>query len=206
MNNTKYEFDNSFNNKEIIGTDEVGRGPLAGPVVACSVYISEYFDKLQEINDSKKLTDKKRRKLYDILINSPYIKYEISIKDEKIIDEINILNASLLAMKESCEKLIKKCGFSNSLTLVDGNQKIKDYKYFQETVIKGDEKSLSIACASIIAKVFRDDIMIKYSEIYKNYDLEKNKGYGTKKHCEAIKKYGICDIHRKTFIKKILGD
>lgn len=204
--NTKYEFDNSFLKKEIVGTDEVGRGPLAGPVVACSVYIKKYFDELQEINDSKKLTDKKRRKLYEILLNSSDIEYEISIKDEKIIDEMNILNASLLAMKESCEKLINRCNLKNSLTLVDGNQKIRNYNYSQEIVIKGDEKSLAIACASIIAKVFRDDMMIEYSNLYPEYDFQNNKGYGTKKHCEAIKKVGICDIHRKTFIKKILGE
>lgn len=202
--NKLYEFDKDKLNKfdSIIGVDEVGRGPLAGPVVACAVKILSYTDILNLVNDSKKLTDKTRRHIYDEIKNSTSIIYELEVIDEKVIDKINILNASLLAMKNACNKLIEKNQLKNSLTLVDGNSMIKEYYNPQECVIKGDSKSLSIALASIIAKVYRDNLMIEYSKKYTHYDFDNNKGYGTKKHYRGLEEFGECEIHRKTFLKK----
>ncbi len=184
-----------------IGVDEAGRGPLLGSVVACAVYINKIDDDIFEmVNDSKKLSEKKRELIYDKLISSDSIKYGIGVASEKEIDEINILNATFLAMNRALENL----NISDKLVVVDGNKLIKQYKGKQEYLVKGDSKNLSIALASIIAKVTRDKMMYEYDKIYKEYGIALHKGYGTKKHYEAIEKYGILPIHRKTFLKKIL--
>lgn len=184
-----------------IGVDEAGRGPLLGSVVACAVYINKIDDDIFEmVNDSKKLSEKKRELIYDKLISSDSIKYGIGVASEKEIDEINILNATFLAMNRALENL----NISDKLVVVDGNKLIKQYKGKQEYLVKGDSKNLSIALASIIAKVTRDNMMYEYDKIYKEYGIASHKGYGTKKHYEAIEKYGILPIHRKTFLKKIL--
>ena len=184
-----------------IGVDEAGRGPLLGSVVACAVYINKIDDDIFEmVNDSKKLSEKKRELIYDKLISSDSIKYGIGVASEKEIDEINILNATFLAMNRALENL----NISDKLVVVDGNKLIKQYKGKQEYLVKGDSKNLSIALASIIAKVTRDKMMYEYDKIYKEYGIASHKGYGTKKHYEAIEKYGILPIHRKTFLKKLL--
>lgn len=184
-----------------IGVDEAGRGPLLGSVVACAVYINKIDDDIFEmVNDSKKLSEKKRELIYDKLISSDSIKYGIGVASEKEIDEINILNATFLAMNRALENL----NISDKLVVVDGNKLIKQYKGKQEYLVKGDSKNLSIALASIIAKVTRDKMMYEYDKIYKEYGIASHKGYGTRKHYEAIEKYGILPIHRKTFFKKIL--
>lgn len=192
------EFDKSFN-KKVIGVDEAGRGPLAGPVVAACVYIKRYSKELEGLNDSKKLTDKKRRELYDYLTASKNIVYGVGIVDEEVIDEINILNATFLAMNNALNEI----EVADRLVLVDGNKEIKGYLGEQEAVVKGDGKSLSIAAASIIAKVTRDMIMEDYDKKYPGYEFAKHKGYGTKRHYECIKEKGICDIHRLSFLKNL---
>lgn len=187
----------SFDN--VIGVDEVGRGCLFGEVVACAVKIHNSNHEVFElINDSKKLSEKKRDKIYEMLINSNCISYAIGEASEKEIDEYNILNATFLAMNRALESL----NISGVKVLVDGNKLIKGYDKEQEYLIKGDTKSLEIATASILAKVYRDRKMLDYSKIYNKYDLDKHKGYPTKKHYEAIEKYGILDKHRKSFLKK----
>lgn len=186
---------------DIIGVDEAGRGPLLGPVVACAMYIVDYNDENFDIvNDSKKLSEKKRKYLYEYFKNSDKIKYAISLSDEKIIDDINILNATFKAMNEAIEKLN-----IDKKIIVDGNQLIRNCKREQECLIKGDSKNLTIALASIFAKVVRDELMYEYDKKYPNYEICSHKGYGTKKHYEAIQKYGILDIHRKTFLKKLIN-
>ena len=193
--NELYEFDKNYK-KVIIGVDEAGRGPLAGPVVAAAVIIDNYCEEFDLINDSKKLTEKKREKLFDIIIEKCKVGVGIGTVEE--IDKLNILNANFLAMRRALEDLGEE-GF----VLVDGNQLIREYENNQEFVIKGDSKSLSIAAASIIAKVTRDKIMKQYAEIYPQYGFDKHKGYGTKEHIEAINKYGITPIHRLSFLKNI---
>ena len=190
------KFDREYN-CIIAGVDEAGRGPLAGPVVAAAVIIDKYIDELSEINDSKKLTEKKREKLYRIIMDN--CKVGIGMADVEEIDNINILNATFLSMRRALEKIN---GYE--LVLVDGNHKIREYIGKQESVIKGDGNSLAIAAASIIAKVYRDNIMRELSKEFPNYRLEKHKGYGTKLHRELILQYGPSIIHRKTFLKKIL--
>ena len=191
-------FDNEYN-CIIAGVDEAGRGPLAGPVVAAAVIIPDYFEELGEINDSKKLTEKKREKLYDIIKEK--CRVGIGVADEKEIDEINILNATFLAMRRALEQVD-----NYDIVLVDGNHKIRKYLGKQEEIIKGDGRSLSIAAASIVAKVYRDNIMKEFSLKYPDYRFEKHKGYGTKLHRELLHTYGACEIHRKTFLRKILGE
>ena len=197
-----YDFDKkveSENNALVIGTDEAGRGPLAGPVVAAAVRL-DLTNPIQGINDSKKLTAKKRDTLYTEIIEKA-ISYSISISKPLEIDKINILQASLLSMYKSSLKL--ECDWS--LILVDGNQLIKQIpKDKQITVVKGDAKSASIAAASILAKVTRDRIMEEYHLKYPEYGFNSHKGYPTKKHIEVIKDIGICDIHRKSFCEKFL--
>lgn len=182
--------------KFLAGTDEAGRGPLAGPVVAAAVILpGDFFD--NRINDSKQLTEKLRKELFEVIINNA-LTYSYTIISHKKIDEINILRASLLAMKKSVQKL----KIQPDVVLVDGN---KTFKFNSEIipVVKGDSKSLSIASASIVAKVIRDRIMLKLSEKYPLYGWETNKGYPTREHIEAILKYGITPFHRRTFLKKI---
>lgn len=200
-NNLLYQFDLE-KGESVIGVDEAGRGPLAGPVVAAAVKLKKYSSELQEINDSKKLTEKKREKLFDVVMENFYV--GIGMASPQEIDEINILNATFLAMRRAIENLDEKSGVDNILILVDGNFKIREYNGKQEAVIKGDAKSLSIAAASIIAKVTRDRILVKDGEKYPEYLFEKHKGYGTKAHKEALLKYGITPIHRKSFLTKIL--
>lgn len=206
MNELKL-FDESIKGRKykyIIGVDEVGRGPLAGPVVACAVLIKNDLEIFSKVNDSKKISDKKRREIYDELINNEDIVYSIKSKDNSYIDKVNILNATLDAMKEAVYDLVDKLKLNDFIVLIDGNRLIKDFKYNQEAIVKGDSKSLSIAIASIIAKVYRDDMMILYHKEYFNYDFINNKGYGTKKHYEGLLKYGKTPIHRNSFLKKFL--
>jgi len=201
--NDLYEFDKGFN-KKIIGVDEAGRGPLAGPVVAVAVVINDYVEEFQEINDSKKLSEKKREKLFDLILTNCSV--GVGISNEKEIDEINILNATFLSMRRALEDL--EVELENDLdlfkVLVDGNHLIREYEKDQECIIKGDGKSLAIASASIIAKVTRDRIMLEYDKLYPDYSFAKHKGYGTKEHREAILKHGYCNGHRQSFLKKIL--
>ncbi len=187
---------------DVIGVDEAGRGPLFGPVVAACVYIKDLNDEIfEKVNDSKKLTEKKRELIYDIITKSDKIVYAVGVASSDEIDKLNILNATFLAMRRALEKL----DISGKLTLVDGNQLIRGYKGEQQFLIKGDSKNLAIALASIIAKVYRDHMLYEYDKKYANYGLAKHKGYGTKDHIEAIKEFGILPEHRKTFLKKILG-
>lgn len=195
-----YEFDKS-KGRVVIGVDEAGRGPLAGNVVAAAVILKEYTNELDEINDSKQLSEKKREKLYDIIMKHFYVGVGEASPAE--IDEINILNATFLAMRRALRNLQKKSNIDH-LVLVDGNFKIREYAGKQEAVIKGDAKSLSIAAASIIAKVTRDREMIEEGKKYPEYHFEKHKGYGTKTHREALEKHGAVSIHRKSFLNKIL--
>lgn len=182
--------------KYIAGTDEAGRGPLAGPVVAAAVILPNDFHD-ERIDDSKKLSAFLQEELFGV-IKKNALSYSYTVISQYKIDKINILKASLLAMKRSVEKL----KLQPDMILVDGN---KAFTYDTEviTVIKGDSKSLSIASASIIAKVVRDKIMMKLAKEYYYYGWETNKGYPTKEHIAAVLKYGACKIHRKTFLTKI---
>ncbi len=182
--------------KYLAGTDEAGRGPLAGPVVAAAVILPyDFYD--ARINDSKKLSAGLREELFDVICSNALSFAYTSISHSKI-DEINILQASLLAMKKSVQKL----NISPDVILIDGN---KSFNYNAEviSIVKGDAKSLSIASASIIAKVIRDRIMLKLAKKYPQYGWETNKGYPTKEHIEAVLKYGATSFHRETFLKKI---
>lgn len=183
----------------ICGTDEAGRGPLAGPVYAAAVILPEELF-IPGLNDSKKLSEKRREELFNV-ITEKAVAYSIASVDEKRIDEMNILNASLEAMNIAVGTLDIKPDF----VLVDGNM-TRGLCFPCEAVVKGDAKSASIAAASILAKVSRDRYMIKMAEEYPQYGFEKHKGYGTKAHSEAILKYGPCPIHRRSFLKKLLGD
>lgn len=199
--NNLYNFDKKYNNI-IVGVDETGRGPWAGPVVSAAVILDfNKIDLYREINDSKKLTEKKREKLFDIITNN-CISYSIAEISHEIIDEINILNATLLSMKNAISKLQENF----DLILIDGIFKPKIENMKIECVKDGDAKSLSIAAASIIAKVYRDRLMEYFDKVYPEYGFKSNKGYGTKEHIEALKKYGVSPIHRKTYkpIKKII--
>lgn len=205
MQNTSehlFEFDKNFN-KIIIGTDEAGRGPGAGGVFAAAVYFNDVTEGLIKdlaiLNDSKKLTPKKRDSIYDI-IKKNSINEIVCIEVEEI-ERINILNSSLKAMKLACDAVNTKISLE-TLTLVDGNKRIKNYIYPQQYVIKGDSKSASIAGASILAKVTRDRYMEKLDEEYPMYNWKKNAGYLTAEHLKAIDKYGLSPYHRPSFLKK----
>ena len=192
-----FEFDKEYK-KVIIGVDEAGRGPLAGPVVAAAVKIIDYDDRFLLINDSKKLSAKKREELFSIIMEKCKVGVGISTVEE--IDEINILNATFEAMKRAIAKIDEYY----EIVLVDGNKLIKGYEGAQEAIVKGDGKSMSIAAASIIAKVTRDRLMESCAKDYPMYMFEKHKGYGTKIHIEKLKEHGAASIHRKTFLKKYL--
>ena len=196
-----YEFDKEKG--DILGVDEAGRGPLAGPVVAAAVKIHEYHDFFEMINDSKKLSEKKREELFDKILT--YCDVGVGIAGVEEIDEVNILEATFIAMNRAIEDVSKNSDVTFDTVLVDGNKLIKKYNGKQEFLVKGDAKSLSIAAASIIAKVTRDRIMLKFAEIYPEYHFEKHKGYGTKLHREILLEKGVLPIHRKTFLKKILS-
>ena len=184
----------------IAGVDEVGRGPLAGPVVAAAVVLPEDFDVLG-IDDSKKLSEKRREELFDVILEKA-VAWGIGMADHSTIDEINILQATKLAMKDAIADLSGK--LEGIDYVIFDAVKINDLKLPQEAVIKGDSKILAVAAASIVAKVTRDRMMVAYAEEYPGYGFEKNKGYGTKQHYEGIARQGICPIHRKTFLKKVL--
>ena len=182
----------------ICGVDEAGRGPLAGPVCAAAVILPDHLE-LPGLNDSKKLSDKKRRELFP-LIKEQAIAYGIGLASEQEIDEINILQATYLAMERAIAQLEGKA----DLALIDGNR-AKDFGLPVKTVVKGDSLSASIAAASILAKVTRDDIMEAYAEEYPGYGFEIHKGYGTKAHYAALTEKGASPIHRMTFLKKFYG-
>ena len=192
MNN--YEFEQKYydlGKEYIAGVDEVGRGPLAGPVVSAAVIMPKDFY-IEGVTDSKKLSEKKRI-MYEKLILENAISVGISFMSEKVIDEINIYEASRKAMIDAISKLEVK----PDVVLVDAMPLNIDIE--TESIIKGDEKSFMIACASVVAKQARDKYMDELSKIYPEYGFEKHKGYPTKAHKEALKKYGVLDIHRKTY-------
>jgi ribonuclease HII len=200
--------EDQYSKYSIIGIDEAGRGPLAGPVVACCVLLDKKIIQ-EEINDSKKLSKIKRKYFFNYLIENS--KYGLGIIDEKIIDEINILQATKLAMKKSYENFCEKYNFFPQIILVDGNFtpfEKNDKTLEIKSIVKGDQKCFSIAMASIIAKETRDNIMANIHNKYPNYRFDKNAGYPTKLHIDQIKKYGICQFHRKTFepIKSMYND
>lgn len=198
-----YEFEKAYQEKGfqvICGIDEAGRGPLAGPVCAAAV-ILPYGTEIAGLNDSKKLTEKKREALFPVIIEKA-IAHGIGFASEQEIDEINILNATFLAMRRAVESM----NVTPDLLLIDGNQRPKIGTCEEVTVVKGDMKSVSIAAASVLAKVSRDRYMLEMAEKYPQYAFEKHKGYGTKLHYEKITKFGVSPIHRRTFLKKILGD
>lgn len=202
-----FDFDlnkKTTNNIEfIIGTDEAGRGPAAGGVWAAAVCFKKDINEelFKTLNDSKKLTPKKREALYEPIKENSF--WAIKAVTVEKIEEINILNASLLAMKYAVEEVKNKLNSDNILTLVDGNKLIKNFSYPQEYIIKGDGTSASIAAASILAKVSRDMYMDKIHNEYPQYDWIKNKGYLTKTHIEAIQKFGTTKYHRLSFLKNI---
>ncbi len=183
----------------ICGVDEAGRGPLCGPVVAAAVILPKH-ECIEGVNDSKKLSESKRERLYDDIVKSA-ICVGVGISDVDVIEKVNILNATKLAMKEAISNL----SITPDYVLIDGNQKI-DIDIPFETVVSGDAKSESIAAASIIAKVTRDRMLIDFDSKYPEYGFAKHKGYGTKAHIEAIKKYGLTPIHRPSFCTKFLND
>jgi len=179
----------------IAGVDEAGRGPLAGPVCAAAVILPQGLE-IPGLNDSKKLTDKKRRELFPI-IQEQAIAYGIAFASEKEIDELNILQATFLAMQRAIDQLEGKADFA----LIDGNRE-KDFGLPVMTVVKGDSRSANIAAASILAKVTRDNLMEEMANEYPEYGFEIHKGYGTKAHYAALTEHGPCPIHRMTFLRK----
>ena len=216
-NSSLFDFDKSFtlaqktplgleicSYSHILGTDEAGRGPAAGGVWAACVCFCNYDaqENFTKLNDSKKLSEKQREELFPLIAENSI--FSIKHCEVEEIEKINILNASLLAMKLSIEEVLSKINPHTPLVLVDGNRKVKDLKIPQKNVIKGDSKSASIAAASILAKVERDNFMKKISLEYPQYNWAKNKGYLTKEHIEAIKKFGITKYHRKSFLKNII--
>ena len=180
------------------GIDEAGRGPLAGPVVVACVIMPK-DSMIEGVNDSKKVSEKKREKLYEEITKTA-ISYEVGIIDQKEIDNINILNATKLGLTTAIKGLKVKPEF----ILVDALTNIDTCKIPYRSIVKGDGKCYCIACASIIAKVTRDRIMRQWAEVYPQYGFEKHKGYGTAMHIQAIKEYGLCPLHRHSFVKNIL--
>ena len=183
----------------ICGVDEAGRGPLAGPVCAAAVILPDNFE-IPGLNDSKQLTDKKRRELYPVIM-SEALSYGIAFVNEKIIDRDNILQATLMAMRSAVKQLYLK----PDMILVDGNR-LTEFGSKAEAIVKGDTKVAAIAAASILAKVARDQYMEAIDAVYPEYGFAIHKGYGTKRHYAAIREYGTCPIHRQSFLKKFYGD
>lgn len=183
----------------VCGVDEAGRGPLAGPVCAAAVILPKELE-IPGLNDSKKLTDKKRRELYDVIIEKA-VAYGIGMASEQEIDEINILQATFLAM----ERAVAQLNVQPNMALVDGNREPK-LPMPVKTIVKGDSRSASIAAASILAKVTRDRLLEELDEQYPAYGFAVHKGYGTKRHYEALTEHGPCPIHRMTFLKKFYGE
>ena len=196
---TMWEIEDSLGLHVICGVDEAGRGPLAGPVCAAAVILPEHLQ-IPGLNDSKKLTDKKRRELFPV-IQQQAIAYGIGLASAAEIDEINILQATFLAMRRALEQLT----VLPEIALIDGNRET-DFGLPVKTVVKGDSLSANIAAASVLAKVTRDNIMVELASQYPEYDFEIHKGYGTKAHYEALRTYGPCPIHRKSFLKKFYGE
>lgn len=190
----------------IAGVDEVGRGPLAGPVVSACVVLPEDFDVLG-VDDSKKLSEKKRDELFDIILEKA-VCYGVGVIDNNIIDEINILQATKLAMRQAIENadimLCERVSGAEIQHVLFDAMEIKEVDKPQQKIIKGDAKSVSIAAASIVAKVIRDRMMVELAQTYPYYCFESNKGYGTKAHYAGIASHGITPIHRKSFLKNIL--
>lgn len=182
----------------VCGVDEAGRGPLAGPVCAAAVILPANLD-IPGLDDSKKLTDKRRRELFPI-IQEQSIAYAVAFADHCEIDRINILQATFLAM----ERAVNSLSVRPEIALIDGNRE-KDFGLPVETVVQGDSRSASIAAASILAKVTRDDYMLEMAKTYPQYGFEIHKGYGTKAHYAALEQSGPCAIHRMTFLKKLYG-
>lgn len=193
-----FDFDRSITDGPIAGIDEAGRGPLAGPVV-CACCIMPMDHMIEGVMDSKKISENRREKLYETIVKTA-LDYSVSVVENEEIDEINILNATKKGMLEC----ILKLKIPPEVVLIDAVKIACDYKVMP--IIKGDAKSYNIAAASIIAKVTRDRIMRRYDGIYPDYGFAKNKGYGTGEHIEAIKKYGLTQIHRRTFVKKFYHD
>ena len=183
----------------ICGVDEAGRGPLAGPVCAAAVILPRDLE-IPGLNDSKKLSDKRRRELFPVICREA-VSYGIAFASAEEIDEVNILQATYLAMERALAQLTVK----PDLALIDGNR-AKDFGIPVETVVKGDSRSANIAAASILAKVTRDDLMLKMAEQYPEYGFEIHKGYGTKAHYDALREHGACPIHRTTFLRKFYGE
>ena len=196
---TMWEIEDSLDLNVICGVDEAGRGPLAGPVCAAAVILPEHLQ-IPGLNDSKKLTDKKRRELFPD-IQQQAIAYGIGLASEAEIDEINILQATFLAMRRALEQLT----VLPEIALIDGNRET-DFGLPVKTVVKGDSLSANIAAASVLAKVTRDNIMVELAQQYPEYGFEIHKGYGTKAHYEALRTYGPSPIHRRSFLKKFYGE
>ncbi len=197
-----YEFEKAAVNSGfscICGVDEAGRGPLAGPVCAAAVILPAGAV-IEGLDDSKKLTEKKRERLYDI-IKQTAVAYSVAYGTLEEIETVNILEATYLAMNRAIDGLTVKPDFA----LIDGNRVPRGIKIPCETIVKGDSKSMSVAAASVLAKVTRDRLMLEYDKKYPEYNFKKHKGYGTKEHTELIKQYGPCEIHRLSFLKNILG-
>lgn len=186
--------------KSICGIDEAGRGPLAGPVVVAGVIMPK-DSMIEGVNDSKKISEKKREKLYDVILKEA-ISYSVAIIGQDMIDDINILNAT----KQGVTQVVEGLDVKPDLILVDALTHINTKSIPYESIIKGDAKCYNIAAASIIAKVTRDRIMKEWDELYPQYGFINHKGYGTAKHIEAIKEYGLCPIHRRSFTKKFVKE
>lgn len=182
--------------KYVCGVDEAGRGPLAGPVFAAAVILPEDLE-IEGLNDSKKISEKKREQLFEI-IKEKAVAYSVAFATVEEIEQFNILEATYLAMNRAIEGLNTPADYA----LIDGNRVPRNIKIPCETVIKGDAKSCSISAASILAKVSRDRLLLEYDEQYPEYEFKKHKGYGTAAHYEAVKKYGLCPVHRPSFFKK----
>lgn len=200
--NKRFDFDKE--NKKgfdyLIGTDEAGRGPGAGPVFAAAVCFTSYDEQLEKLNDSKQLSEKVREELFDVIKeNSIWAIYQGSVEE---IEKLNILRTSLLSMNRACSDVISKLDDGKLIVLVDGNKLIPDFKYEQKYVIKGDAKSAAIAAASVLAKVSRDRFMKELDKEFPEYCWAENKGYMTKSHLDAVDKYGLCKWHRKKFFEK----
>ena len=183
----------------VCGVDEAGRGPLAGPVCAAAVILPRDLE-IEGLNDSKKLSDKRRRALFE-QITAQAVSYGIAFATEQEIDEINILQATFLAMRRAMERLTVQ----PSIALIDGNRET-DFGLPVRTIVKGDSLSANIAAASILAKVTRDDFMMQQAELYPQYGFDVHKGYGTRTHYDALRKYGPCPIHRRTCLKKLYAE
>ncbi|MBD5401383.1 ribonuclease HII [bacterium] len=200
--NSLFDFDKNYGN--VVGTDEAGRGPAAGGVFAAAVYFPEVTNSLvadlDRLNDSKKLSEVAREKLYDVIIKNSI--NSVICVDVDEIEKINILNASLKAMKLACENVVQTSKLENFITLVDGNKLIKNYTYSQKYIIKGDGQSAAIAAASILAKVTRDRYMDELAAKYPQYGWNRNSGYLTPEHIKAIDEYGLSEYHRPSFLRK----